>query len=84
MRGVVNFGYGFNLIGYRWCRRIYGFEIIEWYDVIKYELYCFIRMNGENCCYKVFKKIVEKNELLKVNEIWIEMVGIELDWDGNL
>lgn len=52
--------------------------------MIKYVLYCFIRVNGEDCCYEVFKKIVEKNKLLKVNEIWIEMVGIELDWDGNL
>lgn len=52
-----------------WCKKIYGFEIILFYDVIKYGECELVNVNGESCCYKVFKKIVEKDELLKVNEI---------------
>lgn len=84
LRGAVNFGHGSNLIGYRRCRRTYGFEITEQYDVTKHESHRPIRVNGEDRCYKVFKKIVEKNEPLKANETRTETVGIEPDWDGNL
>lgn len=84
LRGAVNFGHGSNLIDYRRCKKSYGFEITELYDVTKHESHPPIKVNGENRCYKVFKKIVEKNEPLKANETRTETVGIEPDWDGNL
>lgn len=84
LRGAVNFGHGSNLIDYRRCRKTYGFEITLPYDVTKHGTRQPDRVNGEDRCYKVFKKIVEKNEPLKANETRTEIVGIEPDWDGNL
>lgn len=84
LRGAVNFGHGSNLIDYRRCKRTYGFEITEQYDVTKHASHRPIRVNGEDRCYEVFKKIVEKNKPLKANETRTETVGIEPDWDGNL
>lgn len=84
LRGAVNFGHGSNLIDYRRCKKTYGFEITLPYDVTRHGERQPVKVNGENRCYKVFKKIVEKNEPLKANETRTETVGIEPDWDGNL
>lgn len=84
LRGAVYFGHGSNLIEYRRCKKTYGFEITLPYDVKRHGGRQPVKVNGENRCFKVFKKIIEKNEPLKENETRTETVGIEPNWDGNL
>ncbi|XP_062588857.1 heat shock 70 kDa protein 12B-like [Saccostrea cucullata] len=84
LRGAVNYGHGSKVIGYRRSRRTIGFEVNEPYDKGHHQVRQAVMVNGEARCYNVFKKMVEKNQLLKAGEFKTEVVGVDLDWDGNL